>query len=98
MEEARLPRQGSLWTYTVQRFMPKTPYRSDETAESFRPFAIGYVELGEQIRIETRIPVTENEPLELGMPMSLDFYVHRTDPDGTEIVNYQFRPAAGGSQ
>ncbi|MCB1844300.1 MAG: DNA-binding protein, partial [Halioglobus sp.] len=33
-----LPRQGSLWTWTIQRFMPKTPYNSGETAETFKPY------------------------------------------------------------
>ncbi len=87
-----LPRQGRLWTYTIQSFMPKPPYRSDETPETFRPFAIGYVELDNALRIETRIPLEEESPLELGMEMALRFYPHRTDEDGTVVVSYEFRP------
>tara|TARA_E500000305_G_C3971289_1_gene212049 strand:+ start:443 stop:889 length:447 start_codon:yes stop_codon:yes gene_type:complete len=96
--ESQLPVKGRLWTYTVQSFMPKTPYRSDETSETFRPFAIGYVELENTLRIETRIPVSEGRPLRIGMEMALDFYTHRIADDGTEIVSYQFRPAEGDFQ
>ena len=27
-----LPGRGTLWTWTIQQFMPKTPYKSNETA------------------------------------------------------------------
>ena len=40
-----LPRQGTLWTWTVQQFMPKEPYNSGETMETFKPYGVGYVEL-----------------------------------------------------
>ena len=40
-----LPRRGTLWTWTIQRFMPKSPYHSNETPETFRPYGVGYVEL-----------------------------------------------------
>ena len=35
VELEELPDRGTLWTWTVQRFMPKTPYQSNETAETF---------------------------------------------------------------
>jgi uncharacterized OB-fold protein len=94
---APLPRRGTLWAWTVQRFMPKTPYHSSETPETFRPFGLGYVELPGALRIETRL--TENDPqkLAIGLPMELTFYVHRVDPDGTEIINYAFAPVVGES-
>ena len=40
-----LPRRGTPWTWTIQRFMPKTPYNSGETPETFTPYGVGYVEL-----------------------------------------------------
>ena len=86
-----LPSEGRLWTYTIQHFMPKAPYSSSETAETFRPFAIGYVELPGALRIETRIPLDDGKPLAIGMAMALDFYVHRIEADGTQVINYQFR-------
>ncbi|WP_067682677.1 Zn-ribbon domain-containing OB-fold protein [Nocardia miyunensis] len=42
---------GVVWAYTVQRFAPKSPpYVVPD--EGFSPFAVGYVELPEGIRIE----------------------------------------------
>ena len=58
-----LPGRGSLWTWTVQRFMPKAPYHSNETAETFKPYGVGYVELPGGVRVEGRL--TENDPQKL---------------------------------
>jgi uncharacterized OB-fold protein len=87
-----LPRCGTLWAWTIQRFMPKTPYHSSETEQTFKPFGVGYVELPGALRIETRL--TENDPdkLRIGAAMELVFYTHRVDADGTEIINYAFAP------
>ena len=86
-----LPKRGTLWTWTIQRFMPKPPYHSSESPESFVPFGLGYVELPGALRILTRL--TDNEPvrLKIGCVMELTFYTHRTEPDGTEIINYAFK-------
>jgi uncharacterized OB-fold protein len=89
---AELPRTGRLWTYTIQHFMPKAPYCSDETPETFKPFAVGYVELEGALCVETRIPLDSGPSLILDMPMELAFYRHRTEADGIEIINYEFRP------
>jgi uncharacterized OB-fold protein len=85
-----LPRRGTLWTWTIQRFMPKPPFRSDERPEAFTPFGIGYVELPGALRIETRL--MENDPslLRIGCEMELVFYRHCSDPDGTAVINYAY--------
>lgn len=87
-----LPRRGTLWAWTIQRFMPKTPYRSSETDQTFKPFGVGYIELPGALRVESRL--LENDPakLRIGAEMELAFYTHRTEPDGTEIINYAFKP------
>jgi uncharacterized OB-fold protein len=91
-ETVRLPRRGKLWAWTVQRFMPKTPYHSSETPQTFRPYGVGYVELPGALRVETRLTESDPSKLHNGQEMELVFYVHRTDADGTEVVNYAFRP------
>jgi uncharacterized protein len=40
--EVALPTDGTVWSWTTQRFAPKPPFRTDE----FAPFSIGYVDLG----------------------------------------------------
>jgi uncharacterized protein len=47
--DTALPTNGTLWTYTVQRFKPKPPYRSDG---EFVPYALGYVDLG-PVKVES---------------------------------------------
>jgi uncharacterized OB-fold protein len=89
-----LPGRGTLWTWTVQQFMPKTPYKSNETAETFKPYGVGYVELPGGVRVEGRL--TENDPqkLEIGMPMEVVFEPYRTEENGDEIINFFFKPVA----
>ena len=41
---------GTLWTWTIQRYAPKSP-PYEPPPGGFRPFAVGYVELPERIRV-----------------------------------------------
>ncbi len=92
MEE--LPGRGTLWTWTVQQFMPKSPYNSGETPETFKPYGVGYLELPGGVRVEGRL--TENDPgkLHVGMEMEVIFDTWRTEPNGDEIVSFFFQPLA----
>jgi uncharacterized OB-fold protein len=92
VEMEELPRQGKLWTWTVQRFMPKSPYNSGETQETFQPYGVGYVELPGAIRVEGRLTESDPEKLAIGMDMEVVFYPYRSEEDGTEIINFAFSP------
>lgn len=74
--------------------MPKAPYHSSETAQTFRQYGVGYIELPGALRIESRL--IENDPAELciGQQMELVIYVHRTEADGTDVMNYAFKRVA----
>src|SRR5690606_883641 len=37
LRECELGSEGVLWSWTVQGFLPKEPYNSGESAESFQP-------------------------------------------------------------
>lgn len=89
---AELPRRGTLWTWTVQQFMPKTPYNSNETMETFTPYGVGYLELPGGVRVEGRL--TENDPakLKIGMEMDVVFDTYRTEDNGDEVINFFFKP------
>lgn len=88
-----LPRRGTLWSWTVQRIMPKSPYATGETPETFRPFGLGYVELPGAVRVEARLTESDPAKLRIGMPMELVFLPLRREADGTDIINFAFRPA-----
>jgi len=90
-----LPGRGTLWTWTVQQFMPKTPYHSGETPETFRPYGVGYLELPGGTRVEGRL--TENDPdkLQIGMEMDVVFDTWRTEENGDEVISFFFKPVNG---
>jgi len=90
-----LPTRGSLWTWTVQHFMPKPPYHSNESQETFRPFGVGYLELPGCVRVEGRLTECDPEKLQIGMEMDVVFETWRTDDNGDEVISYFFKPVAG---
>lgn len=57
-----LSRHGVVWGYTVQRFPPKSPPYVPP-AEGFTPFAVGYVELPEGVKVEALLDSLEFEDL-----------------------------------
>ncbi len=98
MDEHLLATTGELWTFTTQGFIPKSPpYARVETAETFVPYGVGYVELGGEVRVEGRL--TENDPakLRIGMPMRVVLIPLTEDDDGNEVVTFAFAPVEGAS-
>lgn len=88
-----LERRGTLWTWTVQEFAPKSPpYASGEAPGQFAPFGIGYVELPGQVRVEARLTVSDPQQLRIGMPMELAIVPLRREANGDEIMTFAFRP------
>jgi uncharacterized OB-fold protein len=93
-EPVALPARGQLWSYTVQRFPPKSPPYAG--AEPFEPFAVGYVELPGALIVESRLTGVAFDSLRVGMPMELAIVPFRQDPDGDTVTTFAFRPVAGG--
>lgn len=92
VERHLLAREGTLWTFTTQEFLPKEPYASGETMETFRPYGVGLVELGGEVRVEGRLTTADVDLLDFGMPMEVVVVPFRTDPDGTEVMTFAFAP------
>ena len=86
-----LPRRGKLWTWTIQGFMPKRPYHSDEMPETFKPFGVGYVELPGAVCVESRLLENTPEQLKIGMEMELVVDTYRHDEEGNEVVSFSFK-------
>jgi hypothetical protein len=57
----------------------------------FVGYGVGYIELPEA-RVEARLAVGVDEPLEIGQEMELTVVPFATDADGTEVLTYAFRP------
>jgi uncharacterized protein len=91
-EAVELPTRGTLWSYTVQRFAPKSPpYHG---AEPFAAFAVGYVELPGALIVESRLVDAPFERLRVGLPMELTTFTLRTDAEG-RVLMFAFRPQPG---
>lgn len=88
--ERRLARRGTLWTWTVQCFPPKSPpYAAG--AEGFEPYGVGYVELPGEVRVEALLTESDPGQLRIGMPMELTLV---PAPGGSGTVTFAFRPIA----
>ncbi len=92
-DAVQLAPEGKLWSYTVQRFRPKTPpYIGADDEKSFKPYAVGSVEFAGQVIAEGRILVDDPSTLRIGQPMKVDLEAFPTSTRG-EVVTYAFRPA-----
>ena len=92
MEEHPLPREGRLWAWTTQEFPPPAPPYTGPTGEAFVPFPVGYVELTDELKVETRLAEVDPDTLAPGMPMELVLVPFRADDDGNEVVTFAFGP------
>ena len=91
-EAVQLSGEGVLWSYTVQRFRPKSPpYAGADDERSFKPFAVGYVEFPGEVIAEGRILIDDFSKLKIGMPMRVDLETFLTADRGEASV-YAFRP------
>ena len=56
------------------------------------PFGIGLVQLGDEVRVETRLTENDPEKLRLGMEVELAFVPLYTDDYGEDILTWAFQP------
>lgn len=92
-ETVELGRRGTLWTWTVQGFPPKSPpYIGNADPKTFTPFGVGYVELPGEVKVETRLTEADPSKLTIGMEMEMVVVPLGTDADGNEIVTFAFAP------
>jgi len=90
-EPFALAAHGTLWSWTIQRFRPKSPPYAGPDA--FQPYAVGYVALAGEVIVEARLEGIAFEALRVDLPMTLTLVPFNTDPDGTTVLTYAFRPA-----
>jgi len=92
-EPVPLGREGRLWSYTIQRFRPKTPPYAGP--EAFLPWVIAYVELPGEVIVEAPLVGVAFEDVKIGMPVR--FTTIALDPDAADPVAMPaFEPIAAG--
>jgi uncharacterized OB-fold protein len=94
-EACELPPRGTLWSFTVQRFRPKTPPYAGP--EAFEPYAVGYVELPGALIVESRLTGIRFEDLRIGMPLQLTTMPLGTAADGSTLTTYAFGADLGAA-
>ena len=84
-----LQRQGVLWSYTIQRYRPKSPpYLGPE---AFEPWAVAYVELPGETIVEARLANVAFDDIAIGMPLELTLIP--LDPDAADpVLIHAFQP------
>jgi uncharacterized protein len=95
MTQELLARRGQLWAWTTQDFPPPSPPYAGPGGKDFVPFGVGYVELPDEVKVETRLTESDPDALTIGMEMELTLVPFRTDADGNEVVTFAFRPVRG---
>jgi len=83
LERANLGRKGKLYSFTIVH-MPSEHFEP--------PYAVGWIELPEGMRIFSQIRRWREHPLKIGMDMELAFE-KLWDEEEKEIIGYTFRPS-----
>ena len=83
LERANLGRKGKLYSFTIVH-MPSEHFKP--------PYAVGWIELPEGIRIFSQIRRWQEHPLATGMDMELAIE-KLWDEEEKEIIGYIFRPS-----
>ena len=86
VEEVKLSRRGEIYTVTVVTQQPPLYYKGPV------PYALGYVELLEGVRVETLFTDSDPDTLEIGMDVELVIEKLYDDDEGNELITYKFRP------
>jgi uncharacterized OB-fold protein len=92
MSDELLPRRGKVVAWTTQGFLPHPGYGGGQTMETFEPFGVGLVQLGDVVKVEGRLTEADPKKLAFGMDVELTMIPFWEDQDGTEVVMYAFAP------
>ena len=91
--------RGTVWTWTSQEFRPKSPpYAGPETAETFRPYLVGFVEVPEGLCVEARLVGFDGRRPSIGEAVTLVVAAFRVNEQGNEVVIPAFELAAASGE
>jgi hypothetical protein len=86
LKEIKLSSKGKIYSYTVVMQRPPVYYKAEV------PYAIGFVELPEGIRVEALFTGCQLEDLRVGMDVEMLIDKLHEEEDGTEVYCYKFKP------
>lgn len=86
LKDIRLSTRGRIYSHTVVMQRPPMYYQGPV------PYAIGFVELPEGVRVETLFTDCDFDDLKVGMTAELVLRTLYQDEDGNDVQTYMFRP------
>ncbi|NWG93321.1 MAG: OB-fold domain-containing protein [Parvularculaceae bacterium] len=93
-EAVPLSRTGAVWSFTVQRFRPKSPPYAG--SKDFAPYAVAYVELPGELIVEGRLTGVAFEDIRIGMPVELTLVPLDPAKADSPLI-HAFRPRGDGA-
>jgi len=86
LDEILLSTRGKIYSFTTVMLRPASHYKGPV------PYSFGWVELPEEVRIETLYTGCEPDTLEIGLAVEMVLEKIDVDDQGREIVCHMFRP------
>lgn len=94
----KLESEGTLWSWTTQGFLPKEPYLGANSPETFKPWCVGLVELGGEIRVEARLVSCTADELAIGQRVRTVVVPFASNDEGQEIMTFAFAPVEAAEE
>jgi len=85
-EEIKLSREGKIYSFTVVTQQPPEYYKGPV------PYAEGFVELPEGVRVESLFTECDFDELKAGTEVEMVIEKLHEDDDGNEVTTFKFRP------
>lgn len=92
IEPLPLSKKGIIYSYTVVMQRPPAYYQGPV------PYAMGFVELPEGVRVQTLFTGCDFDHLAIGLEAELVLAVLHKEEKGDEVVTYMFQPILGGEE
>ena len=86
LKDVEFSTRGRVYSHTVVMQRPPMYYQGEV------PYALGFVELPEGIRIETLFTECDFDRLEIGLDVEMVLEKLHEDSEGREVITYKFRP------
>lgn len=83
MEQMKLSSHGRLYSYSIVQIAPK---------RFMPPYALGYVDFSEGVRVFGQLTTTDPAKLKLDMEVQTEIGRIAIDEQGDEVISYKFKP------
>lgn len=93
IEPAPLPAEGTLYSYTIQRYQPPPLFRMDD----WQPYVLGLVDLGAGLRVMGMLSGIGEDEVEIGMKLRLVIEPLYDDAERGVVSTFKFAAAGGGA-